>query len=277
MKNPFRHILTSLSACSAMIAAVAMFIGMSACDSVDVQDRLEFVKPEVSGRCILIEDYTGQACVNCPMATDIIEELQLTYSADTIIAVAIHSGGLGVKPSEKNPDGLATNLGDKYYDYWNIEYQPMGVIDRSDGPLDKDIWTAKVAWDMQQPQPSKVNINVETLYNADTRTLDINVEVIGAEGDTEGKLQLWLTEDHVTAFQKMPDGSTDNSYVHNHVLRDAINGDWGEDLRVAEGNVKHFSHTYRVNNAWKVQDLAIVAFVYNSDGVVQAKRKKVEE
>ena len=267
------HIFLSL-----LVAIVWMAVGISSCDSIDQQDRLQYVKPEVSGRCILVEDYTGQACVNCPTATDIIEEMQRAYGADTIIAVAIHSGGLGVKPSEKHPDGLATDLGDKYYNYWNIQYQPMGVIDRSDGPLDKDIWTAKVAWDLQQPQVSKVNIDVETSFDADSRTLNIDVDVIGTEGETEGKLQLWLTEDNIIAFQDMPQekgGGTKHDYVHNHVLRDAVNGDWGEDLRVGEGNVKHFSHTYRVNSTWKEQDLAVVAFVYNGEGVVQATRKKI--
>ena len=273
MKNFLRHILTYYSVFCCFAAAVTSFY---ACDNIDEQDRLQYIKPTPTGRCILIEDYTGQDCVNCPTATAIIEELQATYSSDTIIAVSIHSGNLGVKPSEKHPDGLATDLGDRYYDYWNIEYQPMGVIDRSDGALDKDWWTAKVSYDLQQPQSSRVNIEVTTAYIPDTRTLDIEVDVIGAEGNTDGKLQLWLTEDHVTAFQKMPDKTTNTAYEHNHVLRDAINGDWGEELRVAEGGVKHFSHTYRVNSAWQAQNLSIVAFVYNGDGVVQAKKVNIE-
>lgn len=270
-----RNQIRTLFAVSLLCCSIAATL--VACDNVDMADRLQYVKPEATGRCILVEDYTGQNCVNCPTATTIVEELQRTYTADTIIAVAIHSGALGVKPSEKHPDGLATELGDRYYNYWKIEYQPMGIIDRSDGPLDKDIWTAKVTWDLQQPQTSRVNIDVAATFDDDSHILDIEADIIAAEGNTEGKLQLWLTEDSITAFQKMPDGSTDNSYVHNHVLRDAINGDWGEDLRLTEGNVKHFSHTYRVNSAWNVRNLAIVAFVYNGNGVVQAKRLKIEK
>ncbi len=273
MKRTLKHILACCLLCCNIVAA------FTSCDNIDEADRLQYVKPEVSGRCILVEDYTGQNCVNCPTATDIIEEMQAAYSADTIIAVAIHSGDLGVMPSDKHPDGLATELGNRYYKYWQIEYQPMGVIDRSDGALDKDLWTAKVAWDMQQKQASMVNISVETAFDAATRTLDIDVDVVGAAGDTEGKLQLWLTEDRVVAFQEMPKekgGGTKADYVHNHVLRDAVNGDWGEDVRVSEGSVKHFSHTYRVNSAWKAEDLAVVAFVYNREGVVQARRATIE-
>lgn len=269
MKNHLRHITGCWLACCAIVAATASFY---ACDNIDEQDRLHYIKPTPTGRCILIEDYTGQDCVNCPTATTIIEDLQAVYGSDTIIAVAIHSGKLGVHPSDKHPDGLATDLGDRYYNYWSIEYQPMGVINRSDGALDKDWWTAKVSYDLEQPQASRVNINIDTSYAPDTRTLDIDVDVIGAEGTTDGKLQLWLTEDHVTAFQEMPDNTTNAAYEHNHVLRDAVNGDWGEELRVDEGGVKHFSHTYRVNSAWQAQNLAVVAFVYNGDGVVQVKK-----
>lgn len=272
MTKYLKHFLLGCLAVGTLMAVT------SACDEVDEADRLQYIKPEPTGRCILVEDFTGQACVNCPLATDIIEQLQAEFSADTIVAVAIHSGALGVKPSDKHPDGLATELGDKYYDYWKIDYQPMGVIDRSDGPLDKDWWTAKVSWDLRQEQRSKVNIDVETAFADDTRLLDIEVDVVAAEGDIGGKLQLWLTEDNVVAFQDMPQekgGGTKQDYVHNHVLRDAVNGDWGEDMKASEGSVKHFSHTYRVNTAWKADDLAVVAFVYNSEGVIQVKRHKI--
>lgn len=273
MKKYLNHILTCFTVICGIAAVITTFY---ACDNIDEQDRLQYIKPTPTGRCILIEDYTGQDCVNCPTATAIIEKLQAAYGSDTIIAVAIHSGKLGVKPSDKHHDGLATDLGDRYYNFWNIEYQPMGVINRSDGALDKDWWTAKVSYDLEQPQASRVNINIETAYAPDTRTLDIDVDVIGAESATDGKLQLWLTEDHVTAFQKMPDNTTNTAYEHNHVLRDAINGDWGEEVKVTEGGVKHFSHTYRVNSAWQTQNLAIVAFVYNGEGVIQAKRVNIE-
>ena len=79
-------------------------------------------------RNVLLEDFTGQKCANCPKGTEIIE--QLTDSlGDALVAVGIHCGPLGVHPTAK-AIGLATDLGDAYYNYWKLEFQPVGLVNR---------------------------------------------------------------------------------------------------------------------------------------------------
>ena len=272
-------------------------IGFASCSDIDEGDRLKPVnvinrdtipEPEPGPqdtidyfaayqRNILIEDFTGQDCVNCPNATDLIIQLQEMLGHETVVAVGIHSGPLGVKP-EKNAEGLATDLGDTYYNYWKIEMQPYGVIDRSDGPLGTDIWTAKVNWDLAQEQwpATQCNIFVEATKPANSQQADIHVTLAGMKGTVNGKLQLWITEDNILAFQKMPDGTTNKAYIHNHVLRDAVNGTWGDDCLVEEGQLWEHDYTFTLNNAWKPEDLNIVAFVYNDAGVVQAISSKLK-
>jgi hypothetical protein len=58
----------------------------AACDHIDENDRLIYVEPESVKRCVLLEDFTGQKCVNCPRGTEVIEQLQETYP-DNVIAV----------------------------------------------------------------------------------------------------------------------------------------------------------------------------------------------
>ena len=55
-----------------MWAALGLMVG---CDEVSVNDRLIYVEPPQVSRAVLIEDYTGQYCVNCPRATEEIERL----------------------------------------------------------------------------------------------------------------------------------------------------------------------------------------------------------
>lgn len=277
--------------CCSLVAA--LLIQFSACSNVEEGERLVVVnvverdtvqKPDTipadtidyfafTGRHVLIEDFTGQDCVNCPNATDLIAQLQDMHGHDKIIAVGIHSGPLGVKP-ETDPEGLATTLGDTYYKYWNIEMQPYGVINRSDGPLSTDWWTAKVNWDLspELPDPS-VNIWIKATAGTD-RKVSIETTVAALEF-ARAKLQIWLVEDGIVAFQKMPDGSKKNDYVHNHVLRDAVNGPWGEDF-VLEYNEKNtFTHTYDVPAKWNLDQLYVVAFAYNDDKVIQTSRGKI--
>jgi hypothetical protein len=98
--------------------------------------------------------------------------------------------------------------------------------------------------------------------------------VTGVDGDTSGKLQLWLTEDSITAFQQMPDGTRNMEYVHMHVLRAAVNGTWGEPVSVAEGETfitKEYQFT--VPQDWKCDNLSVIAFVYNDQGVLQVTKQ----
>ncbi len=234
-------------------------------------DTIDYFAP--FERNVLIEDFTGQECVNCPTATDLITQLQDMYGHDRIIAVGIHSGPLGVKP-EKNPDGLATALGDVYYGYWNIQMQPYGVIDRSDGTLATEWWTAKVEWDLNPERPSpSVNIWVEATVDAN-RKADFEVTLAAFES-FKGRLQLWLVEDGVVAFQKMPNGTRKDDYVHNHVLRDAVNGAWGDDFTVEHEDLKTFNYSYTIPEGWNIANLHVVAFAYNDDKVTQAVRKNL--
>ena len=245
-------------------------------DTITVPDTIVPFDPFApQGRHVLIEDFTGQDCVNCPNATDLIAQMQEMYGHDRIIAVGIHSGPLGVKP-EKNPEGLATSLGDTYYNYWQIEMQPYGVINRSDGTLSTDWWAAKVNWDLSEEQPDpSVNIWAEATIGTD-RKATIDITVAAFEFMT-GKLQLWMVEDGIVAFQKMPDGTTNHEYVHNHVLRDAINGPWGEDITLNAGETKQFSYTYDVPEQWNAKNLRVVAFTYNEERVVQTTSVALKE
>ena len=80
-----RKIYLSVLTLAALVMAVA-------CDEVSTDERLTYVEPPEVGRAVLIEDYTGQYCVNCPRATEEIERLVEQYGDSVVVAVAIHSG-----------------------------------------------------------------------------------------------------------------------------------------------------------------------------------------
>ena len=124
-------------------------------------------------------------------------------------------------------------------------------------------------------KPAPLNLDVEALLNEGQ--IDITVTASGTDGVVEGKLQVWLLEDGITALQLMPDGTANTSYVHNHVLRAPVNGLWGEDFTIAEGKQKTLQLTFQPDVAWNTQHLSVVAFVYNNNGVQQAAKAKVTE
>ena len=255
------------------LLAMAILVVLSSCDEVNDDDRLIYVKPATVQRAVLIEDFTGQRCVNCPSATDVIHELEEQYGSEAVIAVGIHSG-----PFSRSPKGtryaLGTDEGDEYFAHWQFDRQPIGMVNRRK-VSDYTEWATQVYNEIQGTAP--VSIEVATNYNPDTHQLDIATQMMALDGTVTGKLQLWIIEDGIVAFQYMPDNSTDREYVHNHVLRCAANGTWGQDVNITEGNTSTLSSQITLADEWNADNVSVVAFVYNDNGVLQVVRKALIE
>lgn len=257
------------------LALFAMSMMLTACSNIDEADRLiyvepEYTKPDAVPRVVLLEDFTGQRCINCPKGTEIIEQLQQQYG-DTFIAVGIHSGPLGFKGNAKNV-GLATDLGDEYYDHWGLEYQPVGLVNRQ-GAVNYIDWTTTVVKELARPTTLSLKVDAALRDGK----MDITVSAMGTDGNTQGKLQVWIVENGITAMQLMPDGSANADYVHNHVLRAAVNGNWGEDISIAESVTTDKSYNgVALGESWNPANLSVIAFVYNDQGVQQAAQGKVK-
>lgn len=248
-----------------------MIAALTACDHIDEDERLIYVKPVSVGRRVLIEDFTGQRCVNCPYATDEIEKLKEQYGDDNVIAVGIHSGPFA-KSVKGVPYSLYTEAGDEYFNYWKVDSQPKGVVDRK-GTSDYTSWPTFVRDELSKTAP--VELSITTEYESEKREVSILVKSNGMDGNTSGRLQVWLIESGITAFQYMPDGSTNREYVHNHVFRKAVNGTWGTDFTIKEGEEKEQSFVATVDEEWVPENMEVVAFVYNDSGVCQVIKCKL--
>ena len=71
------------------VATAAMAMAAASCSNIDEGDRLIYVKPAEVGRAILIEDFTGQKCINCPTGTEIINSIVETYGEENVIAYQV--------------------------------------------------------------------------------------------------------------------------------------------------------------------------------------------
>ena len=265
-----------------LLATIIM--GLTACSNIDEDERLIYVEPAEVNRPVLIEDFTGQACVNCPNATAAIHELQETYGEENVIAVAIHCGPFAHLRSNMGNaflSDLGTKLGDEYYTHWNIEYQPGVKINRGAPIYDTNQYAAAVANELKKT--STVHFDaVEFSNNAVLVDLSSSDRV-------EGRLQVWIVEDSINAKdpqtkyqQFMPDGSRRQDYVHNHVFRASLTNDaYGEPVTLEAGNKSYTQVFYLQGNEaldnfehlWQKQNLSAVVFFWNEQqGVMQAIR-----
>lgn len=256
------------------VATAAMAMAAASCSNIDEGDRLIYVKPAEVGRAILIEDFTGQRCINCPTGTEIINGIVETYGEDNVIAVGIHSGPLGFAGNSKTV-GLMTDTGNEYYTRWDKENkmgQPWVIFNRKTSPDSHyNNWAAMVGTIISEK--ANLSVKIDNAYDAATRTLTTTVGADGVNGTVNGKLQVWIVEDGVKALQMMPDGKSNKEYIHNHVFRAAVNGTWGEDVTVKEGETTTKQYQYVLPEAWNADNIAVVAFVYNDGGVENVAKK----
>lgn len=242
------------------------------CETIEEDER--FIGPVefAPKKNVLIEDFTGQRCINCPKAADAVHSLQETYGANHVISVAIHGGAMALPNSL--PIGLGTPLGEEYNQYWNVDSWPKGLVDRKGGLLEYTSWSASVVKRLQENAPLALAMTGNS-YDAATHTLNVCVDM-EAYAAVAGKLQVWLVESGITAFQSMPDGSSNTSYQHNHVLRDAVNGSWGEEVAIAAEGTLQKQYSYQLNDSWKPENMSVIAFVYNEvEGVMQVIEKPI--
>lgn len=242
----------------------ALLLIMFSCDIIPEDELLIEVPNPPIERVVLLEDYTGQQCVNCPKAAAEIEILSEIYK-ENLVVVAIHAGPLSTT-------AMQTEAGSEYYDKFKIPYNPIGLVNRRvyNGQLTVDYqkWgeaIRDIIW-----KKSGISLSViSNEYNISENLLNLTVRV-EKESDldiSKLSLQLWITENNILKPQAMPDGAPINmNYVHNHVLRDAPNGIWGTPLTF-NGNVAEFTLSdYSLKDkGWDLTSCDLIAFVYNEE------------
>ena len=74
------------------ISAIALAcIALTACNEVDPDDRFEELPAVSCKRTVLLEEFTGQECTNCPDAHRLVANLHEQYG-EQLVSVAIHAG-----------------------------------------------------------------------------------------------------------------------------------------------------------------------------------------
>jgi hypothetical protein len=132
-------------------------------------------------------------------------------------------------------------------------------------------WAAAVKEELGKPAP--INLQVSAVIN--NSIIYIHVDALGTEGLTNGMLQVWILEDGIKAMQMMPDGSSNPDYIHHHVFRKAVNGTWGEEATIKEGEEYSWEFSQAADPEWNTSKLSVVTFVFNDNGVQQVSKTKI--
>ncbi len=256
------------------IAAAAL---LSSCSDIATDERYLESESVAVQRAVLIEDFTGQKCINCPYAHETLEKLVEQYG-DEVIPVSIHAGNdfVSIPSDYKRYTGLRQPEGNTYCDAWGIDEFPKGVINRTGSPINHDEWADAVRKQLALESDLDISVDAECYYG-DKVNITLNFT---PKSDIKGKLQVWILEDSIVARQEHKDLGLIRDYVHNHVYRASVNGVGGEGIALKDDDYKTLNMSYDVRKTetetWVPENLSVVAFVYNESGVVQAAKAHVK-
>jgi hypothetical protein len=266
---------------------IACFFLLTNCS--EIPPEINPIDPNTGGegqqRSVLVEEYTGVRCVNCPAGSEALKALIDIYG-DRLAVVSFHAGFFAPPYPESLYD-FRTDDGNNLLSFLGepLGY-PAAVVNRRlfDGErrlqVGQGLWAGYIAEEIVVPP--KMEIDLAVSYDSLSRELDITVDltVVESLAGEEVQLSIALTEDDIADVQLTPQGKQAD-YVHKHVLRDMITNFDGNLLteELSAGAEISRSFSYTINADWDATKCKVIAFVSlggEVKDVLQVQQAEVE-
>ena len=188
---------------------------------------------------VVLEEMTGQGCVNCPLGKLAIEKISNTFGAQ-FIPIALHT---------YTGDNLGAGL-EAYNAFLGLSAAPSGIINRSgvvsspmisvegdygfSGVNGDKLWLDLVQEELAVPADAEISATAS--YNADSTSIVIPCSVKFALEAEKLNLNLFavILEDNVKGYQRNTFGG----------ISDPDLGEWGEGGSLSAGTTYPFYHNH---------------------------------
>lgn len=236
-------------------------------------------------RNVMIEDFTGHRCGNCPASTENMEGLIAT-NPERIYAAAIHAGGLGLTDFQTT----STTLG-----YTSIFYCDEGIeIGSYFGSIPGSTFQGNPGFCVNRVKANnqfvsnagsaianktnaalasslKINLQAETNYFPSTRGLFLHTEIDVIDNSLTSELGLvvYVIEDSMVSPQLVGSDKEDD-YVHRDIMRGCIDGKtFGRTLGAGDLNTDngkyYVNYAYRLPDQYNVNNMHLLIYVYDKE------------
>lgn len=237
--------------------------------------------PPAAPHQVLVEEFTGQTCPNCPQAHADLDAISLAHSG-FVNVISLYTYG---NPQSKPPavhiydfeDTTATNLLTTIYA--NVGGLPAAGIDRvaesgSIVQVGNSSWDGYITTQLGVADP--LNLTVTSTYDSSKTTATITATVTYTQAQsTPQNLSIVVVEDSMYDNQEFPSGG-DQLFWFKDVFRGMVTAIAGDVLQVTAGNdVKEagrfFQKVYSYGlpaktPALKPAHCRVIAFVNSSAG-----------
>tara|TARA_R110002050_G_scaffold87066_2_gene184606 strand:- start:10350 stop:11258 length:909 start_codon:yes stop_codon:yes gene_type:complete len=242
----------------------------------------------VNKRRILLEEFTGHKCPNCPEGADIATQIKTDHPED-FLSVSIHNSGSFSKvdlsnPAHPYPSDFETATGERLRIKYKHSAFPGGMLNRTEINSTPKVpyrsWVNEVQNLLNDAtyMAPRFKLHLENIYNSKLgeRSLRIRYKATAIQ-DVTGNIAIacYVLEGKIIAPQV--DNRLNDSYVHdyehNHVLRVGFPGDGaGKTLfnnptngEVAEVISENDEISVALNDEWKPENMNVIVFLFNSD------------
>lgn len=241
-------------------------------DKIDSSKRFTPTETPPPARMVLVEEYTGSKCVNCPNGHVALESLSEYYNTEEnlsqnigVITVGIHIPNWGydleqggfITPEASNltPEGITP---------------PQAQVNRNGKVLDRADWGKEL--NIEIARAPEVTFPDRVTATVSSTEVKVSGTVSAADNFPNALIHVWVVEDGIVFRQLMPDGTRDDNYVHNNVYRAHMNKSVnGDDFPMTRNTVSQFSFTYPVHPNWNTANLRAVVFIETpTSGVLNA-------
>ena len=237
-------------------------------DTPAFQPRLN---PEIK---VLLEDYTGHRCGNCPLAASKLHDLQEEHPGQ-VVGLALHAQAAGYFTAPKTgltfTHDFRNEVSNTLDDYFQVAATglPKGVINRKrvNGAYDLpiSIWGQILQQELNASQTA--DLQVKTIWDSSTSSLCAFVFVEQLSGSLPDSLMLsvYLVENDFVNWQadySIP-GEEIEQYTHNHILRSSLGPIWGKPVKLnSNAAVVSFSKNFS-GATWVMSNCTVVAVLQN--------------
>lgn len=226
---------------------------------------------------VLVEEFTGATCTNCPAARDFLKDVSESND-NRLIVMGIHPNGIGqATPVHDSKYDLRTEKGTSIMNayYSDIQGIPAAGFDRVKvngvSALLKLKWADAINARLAKPSP--VNIELKSSVDESARKGTVEVKITYTEALAGNhKLSLVVIEDSIIDAQEHSGKPIEWDYNFMHTFRDyitAVNGDpILENIAQKEAGrtlVRTISN-FELKEDWKIKNLKLIAFVHYEDG-----------
>mgnify|MGYP000902492869 FL=1 len=207
------------------------------CDTIEEDERLVFPKGQTSETTpitktenvqkIILEDYTGWKCVNCPRAAAKATEMISKYGEQLVI-MAVHSTAFANPSSGNDYIDFRTEYGERWATEFGCTSLPTGLINRK--KIGAAYTVGDANWDSEiqnaiNSQEHIMNINLGAEYRLEDKQILVSTENVFLKDYSSPLLMnVVVLESGIVGVQYNSDpnfGATPkiNDYEFNHVLR----------------------------------------------------------